>query len=172
MAFCTNCGAQVDGRFCQKCGAPAGAAPAGSTPMGSGAVPPPPPPPGYAPQGATVSAGLTDNSAGALCYLFGLITGILFLVLSPYNQNRNIRFHAFQAIFFHLAWIACWILLTIIAISLHVIPIMGAMLSLLLHFSLWVGGVILWFYMMYKTYNGERIVLPIIGPLAEKQAAS
>src|SRR5579872_1694089 len=105
MAFCSNCGAQVDGRFCQKCGAPVGAAPPPPPPpMGAGAVPPPPPPPGYMPQGAPASAGLTDNSAAALCYLFGLITGILFLVLAPYNQNRNIKFHAFQSIFFHLGW--------------------------------------------------------------------
>jgi uncharacterized membrane protein len=140
--------------------------------MGAGAVPPPPPP-GYGPApGMTASAGLTDNAAGALCYLFGLITGILFLVLAPYNQNRNIKFHAFQSIFFHLGWIAAWILLTIVTLSLHVIPIMGAMLSLLLHFCLWVGGIVLWFYLMFKTYNGERIVLPIIGPMAEKQASS
>jgi uncharacterized membrane protein len=25
---------------------------------------------------------------------------------------------------------------------------------------------------MFKTYNGEKIVLPVIGPLAEKQAAA
>ncbi len=171
MAFCTNCGAQVDGRFCQKCGAPVGAAPP-PPPMGGTAVPPPPPPPGYAPQAVPTSAGLTDNSAGALCYLFGLITGILFLVLAPYNQNRTIKFHAFQSIFLHLGWIACWIVLSVITISLHVIPIMGAMLSILLHFCLFAGGVVLWLYMMFKTYNGERIVLPVIGPMAEKQAAS
>ena len=29
------------------------------------------------------SLGMTDNMAGALCYLFGFITGILFLVLAP-----------------------------------------------------------------------------------------
>ena len=63
MAFCPSCGSQVDGRFCQKCGAT----------VDAGAVPP-----GAAP--AAGSSGLTDNAAGALCYLFGLITGILFLV--------------------------------------------------------------------------------------------
>jgi len=28
----------------------------------------------------------------------------------------------------------------------------------------------LWLFMMYKAYNNEKFVLPIIGPLAEKQA--
>ena len=47
---------------------------------------------------------MTDNMAGALCYLFGFITGILFLVLAPYNQNRDIRFHAFQSIFLNIIY--------------------------------------------------------------------
>src|SRR5216684_7195889 len=139
MAFCPSCGAQVDGRFCQKCGAT----------VDAGGVPPP----GAAP--AAGSAGLTDNVAGALCYLFGLITGILFLVLAPYNQNRNIRFHAFQSIFLHIAWIVLWIALTIVTLPLNAIPILGAMISVLLHLALWIGSVIIWLYMMYKTYNGE-----------------
>jgi hypothetical protein len=37
MAFCTTCGANVSGAFCQKCGTPVGAA-------GAAAAPPPPPP--------------------------------------------------------------------------------------------------------------------------------
>ena len=29
---------------------------------------------------------------------------------------------------------------------------------------------VLWVFMAYKAYSGERVVLPVIGPLAEKQA--
>ena len=115
---------------------------------------------------------MSDNAAGAICYLFGLITGILFLVLAPYNQNRNIKFHAFQSIFLNLAWFVLWIALTVISIALHVIPIIGSMISVLLVFVLWIGALVTWLYMMFKTYNGEKIVLPVIGPMAEKQAAA
>jgi uncharacterized membrane protein len=115
---------------------------------------------------------MTDNMAGALCYLFGFITGILFLVLSPYNQNRNIKFHAFQSIFLNIAWIACWIAATILSLILHTIPILGAIISFVLSIGLGIGFFIVWLYMMFKTYNGEKIVLPVIGPLAEKQAAA
>ncbi len=108
--------------------------------------------------------------AGALCYLVGFITGILFLVLAPYNQSRNMRFHAFQSIFLNVAWIACWIALSIIGLVFVHIPILGAMIMLLLNFALGIGALIIWIYLMIKTYNGERIVLPVIGPLAEKQA--
>jgi uncharacterized membrane protein len=104
--------------------------------------------------------------------LFGFITGILFLVLAPYNQNRNVKFNAFQSIFLSVGWFVVWIALAIVSIALHVIPVLGAIISAALYFALGLGGFILWLYLMFKTYNGEKIVLPVIGPLAEKQAGS
>src|ERR1035441_9456595 len=88
MAFCATCGAAVEGSFCAKCGSQVGAAPSASS--------------GTAMQ---VSGAMADNVASALCYLVGLITGIIFLVLAPYNKNPVIRFHAFQSIFMNVAWI-------------------------------------------------------------------
>ncbi len=168
MAFCANCGAEVSGRFCQKCGAPAAA-------PGAGPAPGPPPPgaqplPPPAAPGVSPSVGMTDNMAAALCYLFGFITGILFLVLAPYNQNREIRFHAFQSIFLNIAWVILWIVITIILIPFRLIPFLGLFISIVLQSVLGLGGFILWLYMMFKTYNGEKIVLPVIGPIADKQA--
>jgi uncharacterized membrane protein len=168
MAFCATCGAEVSGRFCQKCGAAVGApGPAPSETIAQRVVPPvnPMPSPQIAP-----SVGMTDNLAGALCYLIGFITGILFLVLAPYNQNRTIRFHAFQSIFLNIAWIAVWIVIRIILIPFRFIPFLGIFISLVLTAVIGLGGFILWLYMMFKTYNGEKIVLPVIGPLANKQA--
>ncbi|HYL37540.1 MAG TPA: hypothetical protein VEV17_16615 [Bryobacteraceae bacterium] len=160
MAFCPTCGSPADGRFCQKCGAALPAAAAGA---------PAPPPAAVTPAAAV---GMTDNVAGALCYLFGFVTGILFLVLAPYNQNRNVRFHAFQSIFLCIAWFVAWIVLAVLGVALHVIPILGAILLVALNFALWIAALIVWLYMMIKTYNGEKIALPVIGPMAEKQAGA
>jgi uncharacterized membrane protein len=99
MAFCPSCGTQVEGRYCGKCGA---VVDAGATPTGP--VPPI----------AAGAAGLTDNVASALCYVLGFVTGIIFLVLAPYNQNRAIRFHAFQSIFLSVVWFAFWIVVQIL----------------------------------------------------------
>jgi hypothetical protein len=93
MAFCASCGAPVDGHFCAKCGA-AASAPA-------------------------AFVGLTDNVAGALCYLLGIITGIVFLLISPYNQNRTIRFHAFQSIYLHLVALVFPYVLFYVSITLR-----------------------------------------------------
>lgn len=172
MAFCANCGAEVSGRFCQKCGAPVAGPPPGPTPGATAETNPPNLPPAVQPlppppYGAT---GLTDNVAGALCYLVGFITGILFLVLAPYNQNRTIRFHAFQSIFLNIAWVILWIVVTIVSFAFHAIPFLGVFISMVLQFCLGIGGLIVWLYMMFKTYNGEKIVLPVVGPMADKQA--
>jgi uncharacterized membrane protein len=120
--------------------------------------------------GVAPSLGMTDNMAGALCYLFGFITGILFLVLAPYNQDRNIRFHAFQSIFLNIAWIAFWILVSIVTLAFSFIPFLGIFVAWVLRLTIGLGGFIVWLYLMFKTYNGEKIVLPVIGPMAEKQA--
>ncbi|HTW67678.1 MAG TPA: hypothetical protein VME17_23840 [Bryobacteraceae bacterium] len=120
--------------------------------------------------GVTPNIGMTDNMASALCYLFGFITGILFLVLAPYNQNREVRFHAFQSIFLNVAWIALWIVVTIVLIPFRYIPFLGLFISVVLHAALGLGGFCLWLYLMFKTYNGEKIILPVVGPMADKQA--
>jgi len=179
MAFCTNCGSDVQGRFCAKCGTPvgsdAGASGTSSESASAGSAAPPPPPPAYSGAAATAppsaqAAGLEENLACALCYVLGLLTGILFLVLAPYNQNRLVRFHAFQSIFLNIAWIAVYIVISIVSVILLPIPVLGFVLSVLLHLAAGLGAFILWLMLMFKAYNKERWVLPLVGPLAEKQA--
>jgi uncharacterized membrane protein len=117
-------------------------------------------PPGAGPV-APAAAGLTDNVASALCYVF--IAAILFLVLAPYNQNRKIRFHAFQSLFLHVAMMVVWIGLFIGS------AVSGGMLFLLSPL-IWLAFFVLWIVMIIKAYQDQKLVLPIIGPLAEKQA--
>ncbi|MFI5125808.1 MAG: hypothetical protein ACHQJX_03190, partial [Candidatus Acidiferrales bacterium] len=64
---------------------------------------------------ATASApGLTMNMAAALSYALGAITGVLFLALEPYKNNRFVRFHAIQSIIFSVACVAVAIVWSII----------------------------------------------------------
>jgi uncharacterized membrane protein len=167
MPFCKNCGSPVDGQFCAKCGTPIGAAgaPEPTRPAGPEAPYAASPQPA-APAGA---AGLTDNLAGLLCYVLGFITGILFLVLEPYNRNKFVRFHAFQSIFYNVAVFAIYIGLAIVGIALHFIPMMWALMALV-HLVFSLGIFVVWVLLLVKAYQGQRWKLPVIGDLAEKQA--
>ena len=163
MAFCPNCGTQVTGgRFCPNCGADVSAASAagsaGSRPnAGTGYVPP---------AGSLQAPGLTDNVASALCYLGWIVTGVIFLFLSPYNRNRTIRFHAFQSIFTFLGFMVVWIVLDLALFNM--LHMWSLALTLRRLFDLFI--LVLWLYMMYTAYNNRKIKLPVVGDLAEKQA--
>ena len=150
MAFCIHCGATIaeGAQFCAACGK-------------SQAAQPGQPAPGAAPPAA--STGMTSNVAGALAYLFGFITGILFLVLEPYNKDKFVRFHAFQSIFLSVAIIAVEIVLGILTGLLAFVfwflwPLLGLAIF------------VLWLFMMYKAYSNEKFKLPIIGDQAERMA--
>jgi uncharacterized membrane protein len=143
MPFCPNCGAAAEGRYCAKCG----------TALEPDAPPSVPLPP-------VSAAGLPENVASALCYVLGFVTGIVFLVLAPYNRNKSIRFHAFQSIFLNAAaLIVVWGL----GIVFRGFAWRLAWLVNLAFFAVWV-------YMIVQTYQGKKIVLPVNGDLAAKQA--
>ena len=150
MAFCANCGAEVTGQFCPRCGTKVAA----TTPMG--------------PPAPAASSAMPSNLASALCY-FPLIA-IIFLLIAPYKNDRTVRFHAWQSIALAVALIVVRIALGIIAsmfisISYGFGALMGLVLML---FAL--GELILFLFLAIKAYQNQRIVLPVIGPFAEKQA--
>lgn len=103
---------------------------------------------------------IDDNIANALCYLLLGVTGTLMLFLEPYRHNHRVRFHAFQAILLNLVIILVWL-----AISL-----LGRHLAMLLSPVFTLGTLVLWLLLIGTAWQNERIVLPVIGPLAEKQA--
>ena len=158
MAFCPNCGTQANGRFCPNCGADISS---GTAPGATGSS--------YVPPAAPLSApGLTQNVACALCYLLGFVTGIIFLVLSPYNKDRLVRFHAFQSIFLSIGLFVLDVILAIFSGVLYAAHA-GALVVLLWRLYE-LATLVGWIYLMYSAYINRKIVVPVVGPLAEKQA--
>ena len=161
MAFCSKCGSAVSegAVFCSVCGAPASA-------TGGQATPPVPP----APAGAA-GTGLSSNVAAALCYLLGFITGIIFLVVEPYRRDKIVRFHAFQSIAFGIvAVILQMVLHMFLSIGFLSFGFLFAILGLV-SFVIWLAIIAVWLFLMYKAYNNETYMIPIIGEWASKQAA-
>ena len=151
MSFCQSCGtAFADGTtYCPTC---SGRQKAIASPVAAG-------------------SGLGANAAGALAYLAGIVTGIIFLVIDPYKSDRFVRFHAFQSIFFNVAWIALWIAWMIIGLVLGAVTKgLFFILQVPIDLAMMVGGFALWVFLMYSAYQGRTVRLPVIGALAAKQA--
>ena len=144
MPYCPKCGTQIaEGAACPRCA--------------GGNVSPPQ---------TVAGSGLTDNVAGMLAY-FTFIPAIVFLVLEPYNKSRFIRFHAFQCIFVSVALFALGVALGIISM----IPFLG-LITIPLHFVIWLGAFALWIILVLKAYQGQMFKLPVVGDMAEKQAGA
>ncbi len=105
---------------------------------------------------------LEPNVAGALSYLFGWITGLIFFMIEP--NDSFVRFHAMQSIIVFGAITIVNILFYI----LWVIPVVGWIFGAVLATILWVFALVLWIILMIKAYQGERFKLPIVGDFAEK----
>lgn len=89
-----------------------------------------------------------QNLKGALAYLLGFLSGIYFLLTE--KENDFIRFHAMQStIVFGCLFIANFVPF----IGIFTVPV----------------GLILWVFLMYKAYGGEKYKLPYVGDFAETQ---
>ena len=122
--------------------------------------------------GSGAQAGMAPNVAGALSYVLGIITGVVFLMMS---KDRFVRFHAYQSILLTVAWIVFWIAFSTLSVVLGFIPVLGflvAILGLLLSLGLGLGGMFLWTVLILKAYQGQQWKLPYIGNMAERYAAS
>ena len=123
-------------------------------------VPPPPT--------QTGQSGLSDNAAGAIAYLT-IIPAIIFLLIEPYNKNSFVRFHSFQSIFLGVVAMVSGIvfligvmILTFIFPLLAFVGLLGPLIGLF-----WLAIFIL---CIIKASQGARFQIPLIGPLAAKQA--
>ena len=112
---------------------------------------------------------MEENVAGMLAYIT-IIPAIIFLVIEPYNRNRFVRFHSFQNIFFHVAMFALGIALGIVSAILHLIPVIGWIMTAVLIPLCYLGAFVLWLLLLLKAYQHQIFKLPVIGDMAEKQA--
>lgn len=114
---------------------------------------------------------MASNVAGLLAYILGFITGIIFLVIEPYNKDKFVRFHAFQSIFFNVALVAFWIVWTILSMILGVVTfgLLGVVMALL-GVLIALAFLVYWIFLMYKAYQNERYMIPVIGKFAAQQA--
>jgi uncharacterized membrane protein len=153
MPFCSQCGSQAGDKdlFCASCGA-------------------------RQPVAASVAAeGITPRTASLLCYIpfLGWIPAIIILASGRFRQDLAVRFHAFQGIYLFVAWL----------IVDRVIAPMGVVHMAMRPAAFWPNplafvGVLLrlamfacWIFILFKTSEGVKYKLPLLGELAERSVA-
>lgn len=101
------------------------------------------------------ATGLPKNTAGALSYVLGPITGVIFLVL---EKDPYVRFHAMQSVVVFVAlFVVQWVLVLTI-----VLAALAPLITLL--------GFVLWLLLIYKAWQGEEWEVPMLGQYARKWA--
>jgi len=162
MSACKTCGSDLAAgiRFCPACGAPSVIPEAPAGPASAAAA-----------ETSVPAEPLATNVAGALSYLVGFITGIIFIVIDPYKNNSFIRFHAFQSIFFNLAWFAFWIVWMILtAILTPITAGVFGLIALPIDIIISLLAFVVWLFLMYQAYQQKLYKLPIVGKFAAQQA--
>ena len=133
-------------------------------------VPQPPPPPGQRPPAASQSStGLDPKLAGLLCYILGIITGLIFFLID--KSNDVVRFHAAQSILFSGSMIVLWIVITILQFVILSISLSLGSIFSLLTMLLGLAVFVLWVVLLIKGYSGQKWKLPVIGDMAERMAS-
>lgn len=99
------------------------------------------------------STGLNKNTAGALSYVLGPVTGVIFLVM---GKDKTVRFHAMQSI---VVFLSLFVLQSVMAFTIILIPLVP-LLSIV--------GFVLWLLLIYKAWQGEEWEVPVLGKYARK----
>ena len=98
------------------------------------------------------STGLEPRLAAVLSYLFGFVTGIVFLVIE--RDSTYVRFHAMQST-------VTFISLFVVGMIAQVVPFVSVLVN--------VASLGVWALLMVKAWQGERYMLPMIGEMAEER---
>lgn len=104
---------------------------------------------------ATSGTGLKKETSAALAVLLGptLVVPVLFILL---EKDEFVRFWAFQSIIVNLSlFVLNWALVMTIFLALAT-PLV------------FVLGVVLWLFMTYKAWQGEKWEVPFVGKFAVK----
>ena len=117
------------------------------------------------------TTGLKTNVAGLLCYVGIWVAGIVFLIME--RKNTLVRFHAMQSL------VTFGILQIILNIANAVRHWLASLDGVWLVYPHLIGatvvygvflaiGIVLWIVLMYRTYNGHLVKVPLSGDLALK----
>jgi uncharacterized membrane protein len=113
--------------------------------------------------------GLPSNVAAGICAIFHLLGGLVFYFIE--KKDQFVRHWAIQTIYFGGAWIAAFFAIGFLSLIFTHAPLVGwifVLLFALLHFAVWLGGVVLWIIGVVKAFQGQKWEYPITSELGKK----
>ena len=118
--------------------------------------------------GAT-STGVDARLASVLCYAGWWVTGIVFLFAE--RRHSGVRFHAAQSI---VVFGALSVALVLCGGASAITLLMAVPMFQLVQTIgnvLWLAAVVMWLFLLLKTWQGETWRVPVAAGLAQKMAA-
>ncbi len=112
---------------------------------------------------------LSENVAGALAYL-SFVPAVIFLLLDPYRRSSFVRFHSVQCLVLWLVGIVFVFALRLLGMLVFLIPVLGPLLIVVVDVAFILAAIVLWFVLIIKALQGERLMVPWVGDLAERYA--
>src|SRR3989337_497648 len=97
--------------------------------------------------------GLPKNTAAALSYVLGPVTGVIFYVL---EKDPFVRFHAMQSI---VVFVVLFVLQWVFGLTIILLPLVP-LISIL--------SFVLWLLLIYKAWQGDEWEVPVLGKYARK----
>jgi len=96
--------------------------------------------------------GIKKETAGALAYVLGPVTGIFFLVTS---KDPFVKFHAMQST---VVFVVMFVLQWALGITIILFPL-SALIGIV--------SFVLWLVLIYKAWQGDMWKVPVLGKVAE-----
>ena len=97
--------------------------------------------------------GLKKETAGALAYVLGPITGVVFLII---EKDPFVKFHAMQSIVVFVGLFALQWMLGLTIVLAILVPLVG------------IASFIIWLVCIYKAWQGQEWEVPFAGKLARQ----
>lgn len=97
--------------------------------------------------------GLNKSMAGALAYVLGPVTGVIFLII---EKDPFVRFHAMQSVVVFVGLFALQFLFGLTIFLLPLVPLVG------------IVSFVLWLLLIYKAWQGEKWEVPFFGKYAKQ----
>lgn len=102
---------------------------------------------------AAGGTGLPKNTAAALSYVLGPISGVAFLLL---EKDPFVRFHAMQSIVVSIAALVVNTLLVATLILAFFVPLLN------------IAEFVLWLWLIYQAWQGKEWEVPFLGKIARQ----